>query len=75
MYQGDNFMKIEYYLNYSKVTKNKLVSLLGAKRVDAMVYETRMGYISSLDVHFTYEKGFSTKCGLVSIRLIIKELR
>lgn len=68
-------MRIEYYLNHSKVTKSKLVSLLGAKRVDAMVYETRMGYVSSPDIHFTYEKGFSTKCGLVSIRLIIKELR
>lgn len=68
-------MRIEYCLNHSKTTKNKLVSLLGTKRLDDMVYETRMGYISSPDIHFTYEKGFSTKCGLVSIRLIIKELR
>lgn len=68
-------MRIEYYLNYSKTTKSKLVSLLGAKAIDDMVYETRMGYASSPDIHFTYEKGFSTKCGLVSIRLVIKELR
>lgn len=34
----------------------------------------QMGYTGNPDIHFTYEKGFSTKCGLVSIRLI-KELR
>lgn len=66
-------MRIEYYLNHSKTTKNKLVSLLGAKRLNDIVYETN-GYTGNPDTHFTYEKGFFTKCGLVLIRLI-KELR
>lgn len=50
-------MRIEYYLNHSKTTKNKLVSLLGAKRLNDIVYETN-GYTGNPDTHFTYEKGF-----------------